>query len=174
MWPHNKFWPLGPACIMTQSKDGHVEYAVTNAALLFQRAVTQAMHTNFRGAAGQYFHYLTKWVGALLTTARATKTYEYAVWAKELALASHRGFVYSPASGGMGSKAMRWKMSVDLSRPLVASQGHHDPLDGYLTYIQVRAALRAEDRQGMDTLIECVLALNGNAVVCLAIGCLCR
>lgn len=32
---------------------------------------------------------------------------------------------------------MAWKMSIDLSRPLVASMGHHDPLDGYLTCLQL-------------------------------------
>jgi hypothetical protein len=29
---------------------------------------------------------------------------------------------------------MYWKMSIDLSRPLVRSMGQHDPLDGLLTY----------------------------------------
>ena len=32
---------------------------------------------------------------------------------------------------------MMWKMSVDLSRPLVASMGQHDPLDGYVTCAQL-------------------------------------
>jgi hypothetical protein len=35
---------------------------------------------------------------------------------------------------------MYWKMSIDLSRPQVASMGHHDPLDGYVTCLQLRAA----------------------------------
>jgi hypothetical protein len=34
---------------------------------------------------------------------------------------------------------MYWKMSIDLSRPLVASMGQHDPLDGYITSLQLRA-----------------------------------
>ena len=41
---------------------------------------------------------------------------------------------------------MFWKMSVDLMRPLVASMGHHDPLDGYVTCLQ----LDATTRRGMD------------------------
>jgi hypothetical protein len=32
---------------------------------------------------------------------------------------------------------MRWKMSIDLSRPQVASSGLHDPLDGYVSYHEV-------------------------------------
>ena len=29
-------------------------------------------------------------------------------------------------------------MSIDLSRPLVGSMGHHDPLDGFITYNQLQ------------------------------------
>lgn len=35
---------------------------------------------------------------------------------------------------------MYWKMSIDLTRPLVPSMGQHDALDGYITYLQLRAA----------------------------------
>ena len=35
---------------------------------------------------------------------------------------------------------MYWKMSIDLSYPLVSSMGHHDPLDGFITYLQLQAA----------------------------------
>jgi hypothetical protein len=35
---------------------------------------------------------------------------------------------------------MYWKMSIDLSRPLVPSMGQHDPLDGLLTYAMLRRA----------------------------------
>ena len=34
---------------------------------------------------------------------------------------------------------MYWKMSIDLSYPLVPSMGHHDPLDGFITYLQLQA-----------------------------------
>ena len=30
-------------------------------------------------------------------------------------------------------------MSIDLKRPLVSSMGQHDPLDGYITYVQLRS-----------------------------------
>ena len=41
---------------------------------------------------------------------------------------------------------MVWKMSIDLSRPLVDSQGQHDPLDGLVTCLQLRhaASVRGE------------------------------
>ena len=33
---------------------------------------------------------------------------------------------------------MYWKMSIDLTRPQVSSMGQHDPLDGYITTVQLR------------------------------------
>jgi hypothetical protein len=85
---------------------------------------------------GQYFHYLTKWMHALDGVARATGRTLFATWARELAIAAHRGFVYAPRGA---SKRMYWKASTDLSRPLVASMGHHDPLDGFVTYLQIES-----------------------------------
>jgi hypothetical protein len=78
---------------------------------------------------GQYFHYLTKWMHALCRTAAITGESRYARWALELARAAYAGFVVSDR----GARRLRWKMSIDLSYPLVASSGHHDPLDGYIT-----------------------------------------
>jgi len=85
---------------------------------------------------GQYFHYLTRWMHTLDQTARWTGRALFNGWAIELADVAHRAFTYAPAAGG---RRMYWKMSVDLSRPLVASMGHHDPLDGYLTCVQLDA-----------------------------------
>ena len=85
---------------------------------------------------GQYFHYLTKWMHALDQTTRATGDARYNLWARELAATAHRAFTSRPASGGR--PRMVWKMSSDLSRPLVPSMGHHDPLDGLVTYTQLR------------------------------------
>jgi len=87
---------------------------------------------------GQYFHYLTKWMHALAQVARATGDSRYERWARELAEAAYRGFVH-PARGGRG---IWWKVSIDLSRPLVASMGHHDPLDGYITGLELEATAR--------------------------------
>jgi hypothetical protein len=86
---------------------------------------------------GQYFHYLTKWMHALNCLARVTGDAGYNRWAIELAKTAHARFTYTPRSGG--PKRMYWKMSIDLSYPLVASMGQHDPLDGLITYQQLQA-----------------------------------
>jgi hypothetical protein len=83
---------------------------------------------------GQYFHYLTKWMHALDQTTRVTGDLWYNCWARELAATAHRAFVYTLLDG---TPRMYWKMSIDLSRPLVPSMGQHDPLDGYVTYLQL-------------------------------------
>jgi hypothetical protein len=85
---------------------------------------------------GQYYHYLTKWMHALNNVSRSTGNPTFNVWAVELAKAAHAGFVHVLRSG---TKQMYWKMSIDLSYPLVSSMGHHDPLDGLITYHQIQA-----------------------------------
>ncbi len=90
---------------------------------------------------GQYYHYLTKWMHALARVGSVTGEDRYTRWAIELAKAAHRGFAYLPAHSS-GRKRMYWKMSIDLSRPLVPSMGHHDPLDGLLTFCALQAARR--------------------------------
>ena len=88
---------------------------------------------------GQYYHYLTKWMHALARVSRVTGDSIYARWAIELAKAVHARFTYLPLAGGQ--KRMYWKMSIDLSYPLVSSMGHHDPLDGLVTYLEIHAAV---------------------------------
>jgi hypothetical protein len=85
---------------------------------------------------GQYFHYLTKWMTALDRVARATGQATFNVWARELAETAHRAFTH--ALPGRASR-MYWKCSIDLSRPQVASMGQHDPLDGLVTCVELRA-----------------------------------
>jgi hypothetical protein len=85
---------------------------------------------------GQYYHYLTKWMHALNQVSRATGDVKYLTWAIELALTVHEGFTYLPGSGSR--KRMYWKMSTDLTRPLVPSMGQHDPLDGFVTYNELQ------------------------------------
>ncbi|MDD5007713.1 MAG: hypothetical protein PHU49_04540 [Syntrophorhabdaceae bacterium] len=86
---------------------------------------------------GQYFHYLTKWMHALNRVSAVTGDFVYNRWAMELAKTAHARFVYVlPRSG---RKSMYWKMSIDLSYPLVRSMGHHDPLDGFITYSQLQS-----------------------------------
>ena len=89
---------------------------------------------------GQYYHYLTKWMHALNRVSRVTGNPDYVGWAIELARTAHARFTYLPPAGGR--KRMYWKMSIDLTRPLVPSMGQHDPLDGLVTYneLQMTAA----------------------------------
>ena len=89
---------------------------------------------------GQYFHYLTKWMQALDLAARETRVSRFNVWARELAQAACAGFTQMlPRTG---RSALVWKMSIDLSRPLVASSGQHDALDGFVAAAQLRATAR--------------------------------
>jgi hypothetical protein len=89
---------------------------------------------------GQYFHYLTKWMHALSQVHLWTGQARYNAWARELAKAAHDGFVQMDGS----RPRMVWKMSTDLSRPLVASMGHHDPLDGFVTCMQLQTMKPAQ------------------------------
>ncbi len=93
---------------------------------------------------GQYYHYLTKWMHALARVSRVTGDSIYARWAIELAKAVHSKFTYIPLAGGQ--KRMYWKMSIDLSYPLVSSMGHHDPLDGLVTYLEIQAAVEGSKK----------------------------
>jgi len=94
---------------------------------------------------GQYFHYLTRWMHALERVAETTGEAHYHRWAAELALGAFNGFVKHPAA--TGSARMVWKMSVDLDRPLVASMGHHDPLDGWITAQALAASTHADGHE---------------------------
>ncbi|MDD1708032.1 MAG: hypothetical protein LUQ33_02510 [Methanoregulaceae archaeon] len=85
---------------------------------------------------GQYFHYLTKWMHTLNRVNRVTRDPVYIRWAVDLAKTAHARFTYVPAAGG--TKKMVWKMSIDLSYPLVPSMGMHDPLDGLVTYCELQ------------------------------------
>jgi hypothetical protein len=102
---------------------------------------------------GQYYHYLTKWMHALNRVSRATGDPGFNEWAIELAKAAHARFVYLPSRSA--AKKMYWKMSIDLSRPLVPSMGQHDPLDGLVTYRQLQAAARRDAKstavQGLES-----------------------
>jgi hypothetical protein len=98
---------------------------------------------------GQYFHYLTRWMHALHCVSCATGEDHFNEWAMELAKTAHARFTYAPPSGG--KKSMYWKMSIDLSYPLVPSMGHHDPLDGWITYHELQAG-NAENAGGSHRL----------------------
>jgi hypothetical protein len=84
---------------------------------------------------GQYYHYLTKWMHALNRASQETHDPTYIRWAIELAQTAHSRFTYSAG----GRRRMYWKMSIDLTYPLVPSMGQHDPLDGLVTYSELQA-----------------------------------
>ncbi len=92
---------------------------------------------------GQYFHYLTKWMHALARVGRVTGDPRYLHWAMELAATAYDRFTHVPAPGGQ--RRMVWKMSIDMSRPLVDAMGQHDPLDGLVTLVELRTAAKARD-----------------------------
>ena len=80
---------------------------------------------------GQYFHYLTVWVFALNRFTFVTGEKWYNEQAISMAKAILPKFMTNRNSG---RPRMHWKLSMDLSKPLVASEGNLDPLDGYVTY----------------------------------------
>jgi len=101
---------------------------------------------------GQYYHYLTKWMHALSRVSRVTGDTTYVGWAIELAKTVHNRFTYiSPVDG---RKYMYWKMSIDLSRPLVPAMGQHDPLDGFITYNELQ--MSATGKRSADLQAEIV------------------
>lgn len=83
---------------------------------------------------GQYLHYLTRWMHALRQAAHVCDRPRLLEWARELATTAFRAFRFEMPSGRQG---LHWKMSTDLSRPLVSSTGQHDPLDAYLTGLEL-------------------------------------
>lgn len=84
---------------------------------------------------GQYFHYLTRWMHALDQYALRTGVDDANRWARELARVAVQAFVVEEG----GAPRMAWKMSIALDRAQVASMGQHDPLDGLVTCLQLRA-----------------------------------
>jgi hypothetical protein len=93
---------------------------------------------------GQYFHYLTKWMHALRQVQIATGDWKYVRWARELAKAACEAFARRANSGTV--TGLYWKMNVDLTYPVVPSMGHHDPLDGYVTLLEIDQSLPQADR----------------------------
>jgi hypothetical protein len=85
---------------------------------------------------GQYYHYLTRWMHALERAAAATGDVELLRHGVELAKAAHAAF-RQRVSGGT---RLYWKMSIDLTRPIVTAMGQHDALDGLV------AAAALQDR----------------------------
>jgi hypothetical protein len=105
---------------------------------------------------GQYFHYLTRWIQALLATEQETGEGRYALWAAELMKAGAR-FIDRSSEG----TRMFWKMSIDLSRPLISSMGAHDPLDGLVCAISIMERGYGNDPEQRAILKDLKLCCEG-------------
>jgi hypothetical protein len=79
-------------------------------------------------------------------------------WARELAETAHGAFTHAKRGAGL---RMYWKMSIDLSRPLVPVMGQHDPLDGYVTCLQLRATASASSAPAPSPALEAETARSG-------------
>lgn len=80
---------------------------------------------------GQYFHYLTVWMFALNRVTVVTGDQWYNDQAISMAKSVLPHFMTNTTSE---RPRMYWKVSMDLSHPLVLSEGNLDPIDGYVTY----------------------------------------
>jgi hypothetical protein len=117
---------------------------------------------------GQYFHYNTRWIQALLQTHQETGEHRYALWAAELLAASAK-FIYKAD----GRVRMYWKMSTDLSRPLVQSMGAHDPLEGLvcvLGILEVVPEMATQLQPMVQDLVVCCRHLDWATTDPLGIG----
>lgn len=91
---------------------------------------------------GQYHHYLTLWMFALNRLSIATRVPMYNTQAIQLAKAIHPHFFVGRDTD---HPRMVWKIAMDMSRPLVESQGNLDPIDGYTTMKILQASAGEED-----------------------------
>jgi hypothetical protein len=80
---------------------------------------------------GMYHHYLTLWMFALNRLSIASEEKEWNELAVQLAKAVHGRFVIK---GTGGRKRMVWKISTDMKRVLVPSEGHLDAATGYVVF----------------------------------------
>ncbi|EFQ98002.1 hypothetical protein MGYG_01038 [Nannizzia gypsea CBS 118893] len=88
---------------------------------------------------GQYHHYLTQWMFALNRLSMATGNPIYNRQACLLGKAIHPHFLVGLETD---RPRMVWKVAMDLSRPLVSSEGNLDPLDGFVTFSLVQASAK--------------------------------
>ncbi|KAL5350689.1 hypothetical protein ACLOAV_004258 [Pseudogymnoascus australis] len=94
---------------------------------------------------GQYHHYLTIWMFALNRLSIASGMEKYNDHAIALARAIHPRFFIDRTSA---SPRMVWKISMDMSRPLVLSQGRLDATTGFVVYRLLQAA--AKDPRALE------------------------
>lgn len=113
-----------------------------------ERAKREAFHEQSEwDKDGQYFHYLTRWMQSLLHAYSETSDNRYALWAAELAEAGGQFIDRTEVLH------IYWKMSTDLSRPLVPSMGAHDPLEGAILAKSAKQAVPQKAPE-LDPVIE--------------------
>lgn len=97
---------------------------------------------------GQYFHYLTVWMFALNRLTHVSGEIWYNEQAINMARAVLPRFMYSTHTT---RPRMYWKLTVDLSKPLVTGEGNLDPIDGYVVYklLQEIAAALDKTKEGI-------------------------
>jgi len=88
---------------------------------------------------GQYHHYLTIWMFALNRLSMASGDRTYNDQAILLARAIHRHFFLDRTTS---NPRMVWKISMDMSRPLVTSQGNLDATTGYVVFRLLQATAK--------------------------------
>lgn len=86
-----------------------------------------------RDGDGQYHHYLTLWMFALNRLALATGDKQWSLLAVQLAKAVHNKFIVRNRNNHHAER-MVWKMSTDLSRVSVPTEGHLDAATGFVVY----------------------------------------
>jgi hypothetical protein len=96
---------------------------------------------------GQYYHYLTRWMHALARAADATGDVRMLQYGVELARATHAAFSHTIA----GEKRLYWKMSIDLTHPVVDAMGQHDALDGFVATAALAARAAHAGAPGVST-----------------------
>ncbi|KAI4253427.1 MAG: hypothetical protein LQ352_003693 [Teloschistes flavicans] len=120
---------------------------------------------------GQYHHYLAIWMYALNRMSIASGDRSYNDQAIALAKAIHPRFFANVKSD---TPQMYWKIAMDMSRPLVASEGNLDAVDGYVVFSLLAATAgdpnclakeiadyqRVIDRKGKHTISNDMLDLG--------------
>ncbi|KAL8722323.1 MAG: hypothetical protein Q9225_001171 [Loekoesia sp. 1 TL-2023] len=96
-------------------------------------------------ADGQYHHYLTLWMFALNRMSLAVKDSNYNDQAVALAKAIHPRFFVNTHSA---TPRMVWKISMDMSKPLVDASGKLDAVTGFVTFSLLAEA--AKDSECLD------------------------
>jgi hypothetical protein len=98
---------------------------------------------------------------ALDQVTRATGHARFNLWARELAASAFDAFRIPPLANQQPPR-MVWKKSIDLTRVLVPSMGKHDPLDGYITSLQLSTTAATLPQRDLGPMLEYEIAGFGH------------